>query len=62
MRKKETPNPSRMRGRGVEVLETLFYLENIVTNLLLLIVLKESGSVFERHCFHKYSSRSDRDP
>ena len=25
MRKKETPNPSRMRGRGVEVSETLFY-------------------------------------
>ena len=29
MRKKETPNPSRVRGRGVEVSETLFYLENI---------------------------------
>ncbi len=26
MRKKETPNPSRVRGRGVEVSETLFYL------------------------------------
>ena len=26
MRKKETPNPSRMRGRGVEVSETLFYI------------------------------------
>ena len=26
MRKKETPNPSRMRGRGVEVSETLFYM------------------------------------
>ena len=25
MRKKETPNPSRVRGRGVEVSETLFY-------------------------------------
>ena len=24
MRKKETPNPSRVRGRGVEVSETLF--------------------------------------
>ena len=28
MRKKETPNPSRMRGRGVEVSETLFYRKN----------------------------------
>ena len=28
MRKKETPNPSRVRGRGVEVSETLFYAEN----------------------------------
>ena len=27
MRKKETPNPSRVRGRGVEVSETLFYAE-----------------------------------
>ena len=27
MRKKETPNPSRVRGRGVEVSETLFYIE-----------------------------------
>ena len=26
MRKKETPNPSRVRGRGVEVSETLFYI------------------------------------
>ena len=25
MRKKETPNPSRVRGRGVEVSKTLFY-------------------------------------
>lgn len=25
MRKKETPNPSRVRERGVEVSETLFY-------------------------------------
>jgi hypothetical protein len=23
--KKETPNPSRLRGRGVEVSKTLFY-------------------------------------
>ena len=29
MRKKETPNPSRVRGRGVEVSETLFYVGNI---------------------------------
>ena len=29
MRKKETPNPSRMRGRGVEVSETLFYRKSI---------------------------------
>ena len=28
MRKKETPNPSRVRGRGVEVSETLFYKVN----------------------------------
>jgi len=28
MRKKETPNPSRVRGRGVEVSETLFYARN----------------------------------
>ena len=27
MRKKETPNPSRVRGRGVEVSETLFYMK-----------------------------------
>ena len=27
MRKKETPNPSRVRGRGVEVSETLFYIK-----------------------------------
>lgn len=27
MRKKETPNPSRVRGRGVEVSETLFYIQ-----------------------------------
>lgn len=26
MRKKETPNPSRVRGRGVEVSETLFHI------------------------------------
>lgn len=26
MRKKETPNPSRVRGMGVEVSETLFYI------------------------------------
>lgn len=29
MRKKETPNPSRVRGRGVEVSETLFYIRCI---------------------------------
>lgn len=30
MRKKETPNPSRVRGRGVEVSETLFYIKTFV--------------------------------
>ena len=25
MKQKETPNPSRLRGRGVEVSKTLFY-------------------------------------
>ena len=32
MRKKETPNPSRVRGRGVEVSETLFYCKEICGN------------------------------
>ena len=29
---KETPNPSRMRGRGVEVSKTLFYASGIYCN------------------------------
>ena len=33
MRKKETPNPSRVRGRGVEVSETLFYPKIICQNI-----------------------------
>lgn len=34
MRKKETPNPSRVRGRGVEVSETLFYvIGGVMVNL-----------------------------
>jgi len=32
MRKKETPNPSRVRGRGVEVSETLFYTTELIWN------------------------------
>ena len=27
MKQKETPNPSRLRGRGVEVSKTLFYIK-----------------------------------
>ena len=35
MRKKETPNPSRVRGRGVEVSETLFYSKNYEISIFL---------------------------
>ena len=52
MRKKETPNPSRMRGRGVEVSETLFYTS--ITHLSTLTVflyneIKNGGADNERN-------------
>lgn len=37
MRKKETPNPSRVRGRGVEVSETLFYGRRLAIYLIMIM-------------------------
>ena len=45
MRKKETPNPSRVRGRGVEVSKTLFYIRqrpNTVRRLKIIVLLPVS--------------------
>lgn len=39
MRKKETPNPSRVRGRGVEVSETLFYTPSMTSRSFIPTVL-----------------------
>ena len=46
MRKKETPNPSRMRGRGVEVSETLFY---AIGNYSVMFLLHKKRSAQEAH-------------
>ncbi len=45
MRKKETPNPSRMRGRGVEVSETLFYKKTISC----IKCIKHLTNIYEKH-------------
>ena len=34
MKQKETPNPSRLRGRGVEVSKTLFYSADTIIYVL----------------------------
>ena len=61
MRKKETPNPSRVRGRGVEVSETLFYAGNELKS----VIARKFGdcSDSQRDSFYhkKYSSRQELD-
>ena len=55
MRKKETPNPSRVRGRGVEVSETLFYKQSdILKNENYKFIITDNSKITEWLTVIKY--------